>query len=140
MGTVEAINQLTDSQINDLYHLYQLNWWTKGRTLADVQKMLRHSNLVIGYAEVETGRLVAFARVLTDYVYKALLFDVIVPESHQKTGLGRALTGALLNHPKLKTVQHFELYCLPEMVPFYQKWGFTQELGELRFMRLARQR
>jgi len=27
-----------------------------------------------------------------------------------------------------------ELYCLPELVPFYRKWGFTEELGGLRFM------
>jgi len=24
------------------------------------------------------------------------------------------------------------------MVPFYEKWGFTQDLDDLRFMRLAR--
>lgn len=137
---VKTVSQLTTEHIQDLHQLYQSAWWTKGRALADVQKMLRHSNLIIGYAEVDTGKLVAFARVLTDYVYKALIFDVIVAESHQKTGLGRALMDALLNHPNLKTVQHFELYCLPEMAPFYHKWGFTQKLGKLRFMRLTTQR
>jgi GNAT superfamily N-acetyltransferase len=135
MTAIEAINKLTGSQVADLYHLYQLNWWTKGRALADVKNMLRHSNVVIGYAEVETGKLIAFARVLTDYVYKALIFDVIVDVNYQKQGLGRALMDAILNHPDLESVNHFELYCLPEMMPFYHKWGFTDVLGELRFMR-----
>lgn len=132
---IEPISQLTQTQIADLHHLYQVNWWAKDRALTDVQKMLRHSNVVIGYAEVETGKLVAFARVLTDYVYKALIFDVIVAEDYQQQGLGRALMDAILNHPDLKSVKHFELYCLPEMMPFYHKWGFTNELGALCFMR-----
>jgi hypothetical protein len=42
---------------------------------------------------------------------------------------------ALLEHPSLKTVRHLELYCLPELIPFYRRWGFTDELGELRFLR-----
>ncbi|MDN3016462.1 hypothetical protein PH210_09630 [Paenibacillus sp. BSR1-1] len=28
------------------------------------------------------------------------------------------------------------LYCRPEMVPFYHKWGFSEKLGDLTFMRL----
>ena len=79
----------------------------------------------------------AFARVLTDGVYKALIFDVIVAGSHRDHGLGRALMDALLEHPRLKSVRHLELYCLPELIPFYRRWGFSDELGELRFLRRA---
>jgi hypothetical protein len=48
------------------------------------------------------------------------------------------LMDAVVNHPALRSVTHLELYCLPEMTPFYERWGFTTDLGELRLMRLAR--
>jgi GNAT superfamily N-acetyltransferase len=131
----EAINRLTDQQIEDLYALYQSEWWTKGRHPPDIRRMLQHSDVIIGYCDIETKRLIAFARVLTDYVYKALIFDVIVDVTYRSAGLGRALMDAIIEHPDLRSIRHFELYCLPEMVPFYQKWGFMADLGDLRFMR-----
>ena len=131
----EAINRLTDQQIEDLYALYQSEWWTKGRQPPDIRRMLQHSDVIVGYCDIETKRLIAFARVLTDYVYKALIFDVIVDMTYRSAGLGRALMDAIIEHPDLRSIQHFELYCLPEMVPFYQKWDFMAELGDLRFMR-----
>jgi GNAT superfamily N-acetyltransferase len=135
--TVEAIDHLTDEHINDLCALYQSEWWTKGRQLPDVKRMLQHTDLIVAFSDSESRRLVAFARVLTDYVYKALVFDVIVAASHRNQGLGRALMDAIVNHAALKAVRHIELYCLPDLMPFYQQWGFTDDLGALRFMRRA---
>jgi predicted GNAT family N-acyltransferase len=132
---VEMINHLTDAQIDELHALYQFEWWTKGRKLEDVRRVVQHSDIIVAFCEADAKRLVAFTRVLTDYVYKALVFDVIVAESYRGTGLGKQLLDAVVNHPDLKSVRHLELYCLPELMPFYQKWGFTAELGELRFMR-----
>ncbi len=43
---IEAIEQLTKNQINQLHQLYQLEWWTKDRQLADIQRMLEHSDKV----------------------------------------------------------------------------------------------
>jgi predicted GNAT family N-acyltransferase len=131
----EVISALTEEQIQDLHTMYQSEWWTKGRQLSDIRLMLRHSDLIIAFCDIETKRLVAFARVLTDYVYKASLLDVIVAASHRGQGLGGAVMDRIMNHPALKSVRHLELYCLEEMMPFYQKWGFTEKLGELRFMR-----
>lgn len=135
---LERVDNLSAAQVDDLIGLYQQAWWSKGRELADVRRMLEQTDILVGFCEPESHRLVAFARVLTDGVYKALIFDVIVAESHRDLGLGRALMDGLVNHPKLKTVRHLELYCLPELVSFYKRWGFTDELGELRYMRLAR--
>lgn len=132
---VELINHLTGAQITELHALYQSEWWTRGRTLEETQRVVRHSDIIVAFCENDAKRLVAFTRVLTDYVFKALVFDVIVAESYRGTGLGSKLIDAVVNHSELKAVRHIELYCLPELMPFYQKWGFTAELGELRFMR-----
>jgi len=136
----EIIDHLTDAQIEELHVLYQSEWWTKGRQLDDVRRMLQHTDIIIAFCESDTKKLVAFTRILTDYAYKALVFDVIVAAPYRNAGLGRRLMDAIVNHPALKAVRHIELYCLPELVPFYQQWGFRTELGELRFMRRANEK
>jgi GNAT superfamily N-acetyltransferase len=133
----EKVVQLTDRQARDLHRMYQEEWWTKGRGLEDVRRMLEHTSVIVGFCDAESKRLVAFARVLTDYVYKALVLDVIVETGSRGRGLARALMEAIVGHPSLASVRHFELYCRPELMPLYRRWGFSDELGDLRLMRRA---
>jgi len=99
--------------------------------------MLEHTDGIIALVADEGPPLAGFARVLTDRVYKALILDVIVHPDYRGTGLGMDLMGAIREHPNLQKVRHFELYCAPEMEPFYEKWGFTRDLGNLSFMRFT---
>ena len=121
-----TICELNPSQIRDLELLYRKEWWTNTREFKDIKTMLENSDLVIGILESATGKLVAFTRVLSDFVYKGLILDVIVAHDYRQKKLGRRLMDTILNHPKLKAVHRFELYCLPEMAPFYEKWGFVE--------------
>jgi GNAT superfamily N-acetyltransferase len=132
---MQFVTRLTSGHIEELWRMYQNEWWSRDRTLHDVRRAVRHSDLVFAFCDSETGSLVAFARVLTDFVYKALVFDVIVARPHRDLGLGRMLLDAVTSHPALLFVEHIELYCRDEMVPFYEKWGFTARLPALRFMR-----
>ena len=132
---VRRIDALSARQAEELHALYLEEWWTHRRTVEDVRRMLEGSDVVLGFEDSETGRLVGFARVISDFVYKALVLDVIVATSHRGTGLGAALMDAVIEHPRLTDVAHFELYCRPGLVPFYERWGFSADLGELRFMR-----
>lgn len=131
------ITSLSDNHLEQLDKLYQAEWWTKGREYQDIKRMVENSDIVIGYCEPDNNELIAFARVLTDYVYKAFIFDVIVKESYRGKELGRALINVILQNPSLQGVKHVELYCRPEMVTFYEKWGFSKVLGELTFMRMV---
>jgi len=133
--TVERVDGLTDDHVDDLLRLYRNEWWTAEREREDVVQMLDGSDEVVAFVDRDSGGLVAFARVLTDYAYKALVLDVIVAESHRGEGLGDRLLEALVDHPRLADVEHVELYCLGEMVAFYERWGFTDDLGDLRLMR-----
>jgi N-acetylglutamate synthase-like GNAT family acetyltransferase len=129
-------NQLSEEQIRQLHRLYKKEWWTKDRTLEETRKVVKGSSLVFGICEMPSNRLVGFARVLTDWVFKALIFDVIVDESYQNTGLGRQLMDNIVAHTDLKQVKHFELYCLPEKQVFYQKWGFSNDVANCSLMRM----
>jgi GNAT superfamily N-acetyltransferase len=130
-----VLQTLSEAQIGQLHALYQREWWTAGRSLADVRTMLQHSDFVFAIAAPDTQELWAFARVLTDRVYKALVLDVIVHPDHRSAGLGSFLMAHMMAHPVLSRVRHLELYCLRERAAFYERHGFTSELGEVHPMR-----
>ncbi|MBI3725652.1 GNAT family N-acetyltransferase [bacterium] len=136
--TLQVVDRLTDAHVEELCALYREEWWTKGREPSSVRRMLEHTDLVLGVCREGAGRLLAFARVLTDRVWKALGLDVIVARSERGTGLGRFLLDRIVEHPLLARVRDLELYCRPELVSLHARWGFTADLGELRFMRLTR--
>jgi predicted GNAT family N-acyltransferase len=131
---VEAIASLTEAQIQDLYQLYQSTWWGKERNIPKIKKMLQNTTLIVGLCEVKTKKLVGFTRILTDYVYRAVLWDVIVAESDRGQGLGKTLIEKVLQHPALQEVETIYLTCLPEMVSFYEKFDFTDEVKPILLM------
>jgi predicted GNAT family N-acyltransferase len=133
-----VVHALSEAQTIQLHALYQQEWWSAGRTLDEVREMLAHTSVVLGVVQADTQELLAFARVLTDGVFKAFLFDVIVQSAHRGTGIGTFLMAKLAEHPVLARVKHIELYCLPERKAFYQRHGFSAELGELVLMRKTR--
>jgi GNAT superfamily N-acetyltransferase len=131
---VTVVEALDESQIDQLVALYRNEFWCKHRQRAGGVKMLIHSDVVIGVVDV-SNNLLGFARVLSDFTYKAIIFDVIVHPDWRDRGIGALLMNTVINHPGLKDIEHFDLNCLPEMHAFYKRWGFTAEVGELSFMR-----
>ena len=126
---------LSSSQIDDLMRLYADLWWTCERRRPDVERMLADTDLLFVVTDRQTQALVGFARVLTDHTYVAVLLDTIVAEPYRGHGLGRLLVESVCSAPELCGVERIELTCQPDMVPFYAKWGFTDEVGNSRLMR-----
>lgn len=122
-----VVDRLEDTHRQDLVALFQNEWWSKGRTLDDVRRMLDNTDLVFGLVAIPSNRLVGFARVLTDRVYRATLFDVIVPDDQRGQNFGRMLMETILAHPDLRTIESFDLHCRPELERFYEKWGFQRD-------------
>ena len=135
MSSYHFVEHIDDRLRSDLMELYRHEWWTDQRRDEDVARMLRHTDLVVGVCTDPGGQLVGFTRVLTDRVFKAVIFDVIVAREHRGAGLGKRLLDYVLDHPMVAGVRHVELYCKPEMIPFYEKWGFTTPGDEVNFLR-----
>jgi len=135
MSAFTFADRLEERHILELHALYRNEWWTRTRTLADTRRVVEHSDFLFAFLDGGDGRLVAFARVLSDRVFKALIFDVIVAPDRRGDGLGPLLLERVLSHPELGNVKHVELYCLPELVPFYEKLGFSTDVGGVRLMR-----
>lgn len=133
---MQLTHQLTEQQIQQLHQLYQNEYWSKGRSLEDTFRCVEGSSILFGF--VEGDDLLAFARVVTDYVFKAFIFDVIVSETLRAQGVGKQIVESILEHSDLKKVKHIELYCLPELFNFYGQFGFTRDLGAMQLMRRDR--
>jgi GNAT superfamily N-acetyltransferase len=125
MNDYRIIHALEDHHVPHLLQLYKGAWWSHDRTIEQVRAVLEGSDLVVGLSARPDDRLIAFARVLTDGIFRAMIFDVIVAPDHQGHGLGHRIIQALLSHPLLKRVELVELYCRPDLVPFYQSLGFA---------------
>lgn len=133
---LRALERLSAAHLDDLLALYETTWWAAGRSRRDVERMLEGS-VWVALADAD-DHLVAFARAVTDRVYKALVLDVVVDRARHGTGIGRRIMDLLVGHPELAQVRHFELYCKPDMAPFYERWGFTDDTGDIVFMRRTR--
>ena len=133
MKIVEKLNQ---KQITQLHSLYLQEWWCKDRTLTQTQEVVNNSSLLVGIVD-ENNNLIAFSRVVSDYIFKAFVFDIIVAKEHRGKGLSDKLINTILKHPTLEKIPDIELYCLPEMEKFYSKYGFKKADG-LSFLRCRR--
>jgi GNAT superfamily N-acetyltransferase len=109
----------TAAELCSLYDDYE--WWAD-RDPEDVGRALRHTDEVV-LARDDAGHPVGAARVLTDYVYYAMVYDVIVAETARGEGVGRELVAAVRDHPRLGDVAP-SLLARDGLVPFYEGCGF----------------
>jgi GNAT superfamily N-acetyltransferase len=129
---------LAPDRVGQLLELYAAASWASHRTREDVERMLTETDLVFALIDRSADRLVGFTRVLTDFVYRAIVFDVIVAPGARERGLGRMLLEAVVSAPRLAGVETLELTCQPELIGFYARWGFTDRNEGSTLMRLRR--
>jgi predicted GNAT family N-acyltransferase len=129
-----VIYVFSDNHIKQVHQLYKEVWWGKDRTIEDTINCVKGSQVCIGILD-NSDKLIGFTRIISDFIYKAIIFDVIVSSEHQGNGLGQKLMVLVKNHKRLKKVKHFELYCLPEMEGFYTNFEFSTDVGGIKLMR-----
>lgn len=106
---------------NTLQSLFKHAPWAKDRAPEEIAQMLQHTHLVFSVWTEET--LVGFARVLTDFTFRAMIYDVVIHPDHQRAGLGRLLLEKIIHHPKLIPIQVLSLFTR-DKIDFYEKLGF----------------
>ena len=128
------VDSLTETQVEQLCELVNKQWWAGNRRLKDVQTMLENTSLVVAVVEHATQRLVGFSRVLTDFIFRATIYDVMVVEDQIGNGLGKRLLNVIGDHPRLQRVEMINLCCEERLFPFYEKWGFEVCNGRAEWM------
>ena len=112
-----------DIDVEQLRCLYAFAPWSKGRRADDIKRMLENTDYVFSVFDGET--IVGFARVLTDKVYRATLWDVVVHPDRQGQGVGDSLMNAILSHPVLSRIEKFWLNTRDKQA-FYERFGFKR--------------
>lgn len=137
MAATRRIAALRPAHVDTLTEWFKQQWWSSSppRGRADVEVMLKHS-IVLAFEDEHSSELAAFGRAISDRAFKALILDVIVAPERRRSGLGQAVVQAALEHEELARVRHIELYCAPDMVPYYERQHWQRLDPELAFMRL----
>ncbi|MDR3355498.1 MAG: GNAT family N-acetyltransferase [Synergistaceae bacterium] len=119
-----------DSQLavlpKELQELYMFTYWGRSRSLDQIDRMLKGSNLC--FSARCSGKLVAFCRMLTDFVFRGAIWDVLVHPDHQGKGIGSRLMNYALTHPAVKDVPVITCYA-SGLVPFLARHGFESREG-----------
>src|SRR5438105_3114983 len=72
------------------------------------------------------GKLVAFARAVTDLATYAYLCDVVVDAAHGRRGLAQWMVRTMLEHPQMQGFRRFSLMTTTAK-SLYEKFGFTDK-------------
>lgn len=118
-------------QFDRVHALLTESYWSP-RIRADVLRTAIKNSIVAGAFEAETGRQVAFARVVTDQATFAWLCDVIVDPAHRGKGLAKRMCRELDADPRLQTLRR---WCLAtrDAHSLYAQFGF-EPVPEGRWM------
>jgi predicted GNAT family N-acyltransferase len=111
------------SPIDEVLRLYRQTGWTAKRSPEMVERMLRQTPVLLTVWDGE--RLVGFARVITDDIYRAFIEDVIVDADYRGRGVGKQIMQALIQ--RLDHIEEVVLNCNDDLVTFYESLGFNRK-------------
>ena len=83
--------------LKDVERLLRTTYWAENRPLETIKKSMQNS--VCFGVVTEDGKLVGFARVISDYATSYYLCDVVVDEKMRGLGLGKALVSHIASSP-----------------------------------------
>lgn len=102
-----AIEQPSETDIDAIHAALRETYWSPGIPRNVVARACANSMCTI--ARDGEGKLIGFARLVTDKATFAWLCDVIVLPGKQGKGLGRALVQTFQRHPELQGLRRWLL-------------------------------
>ncbi|WP_238579194.1 GNAT family N-acetyltransferase [Neobacillus niacini] len=116
--------------LDEMKEIYASVGWTK-HTKEIIKQVYEASN-VIALVTVN-GRLIGFGRAMTDGVFNAAIYDVIVHPEFQKQGIAKQIMKYLLD--KLNNVSCVHLISTTGNEDFYKKLGLKRvKTGMARYL------
>lgn len=126
-------NIATGTDIETMHrYLSTETYWAKGVPYEVVKKSVENS-LPFFLDHAESGKLAAFARVITDKATFAYIADVFVLPEYRGEGLGKRLMESILTDPDLQNLRRFLLFTL-DAHGLYAQYGFVPVLYTDRVM------
>lgn len=112
-----------------LYEWLAEAYWSNNRSRETIDRSLENSDC---YVALEDGRMVGFARVVTDRATFAWLCDVYVGPEHRGRGISKALMDRIIENPDYATVRW--MLGTRDAHGLYEKYGFTTSTETDRWM------
>lgn len=110
--------------LNKLKRLLDSNaFWTTSRTMNDLKKCLANSDVIISLWV--GNEIVGFGRALSDGVYRGVLWDIVIDQSHQGQGFGTLIVKNLLSSKKIKNTKKIYLMTTNKKL-FYSQFDFEE--------------
>ena len=108
------------------------SFWASNRSYDQLRRLLFGSSVVISawYGK----RMVGFGRATGDGIFRAVLWDVVVPSDLHGKGIGKKVVKALLNSKKLKRVERIYLMTT-NSADFYHQLEFKNVKTQKLLMR-----
>lgn len=122
-----CIENVEWSRMKDIYH--SVGWTNHNEE--KIKKVFQSSNVVaIAYDE---DNIAGFGRALSDGVFNAAIYDVVVDEHYQNKGIGQKIIENLL--AQLKDISCVHLVSTSGNEEFYKKAGFRKmKTGMARYL------
>ena len=96
-------------------------FWAKNRSINQIKQLLSNSTVVVSvWSE---GKMIGFGRATSDYVFRAVLWDIIVADELQRKGIGKIIVDTLLNSKPIAKVEKVYLMTTNSS-QFYSQFGF----------------
>lgn len=113
-----------DAELAEARGMLEDAYWLQDIAAEDHLTAMKRSPVRVG-ARDASGKLVAFARAITDERRVAWIYDVVVDASLRKSGVGSALMGLLLDHPAVRRTRRVRL-ATRDAMEFYRRKGFCE--------------
>ena len=113
-----------------IYRTVSGHYWAKGRTRAEQDALMdccHNFGIQVGEEQI------AYARVLTDGLTLAYVFDVVVAKAQQRQGYGKWLMARLLEYPEFRNVRTWML-ATDDAHSLYAQFGFRPIVEGLPLM------
>ncbi|PVE71052.1 GNAT family N-acetyltransferase [Priestia megaterium] len=125
-----SIENVEWSRMKEIYH--SVGW--KNHDEEKIKKVFQSSNVVaIAY---DKNKIIGFGRALSDGVFNAAIYDVVVDEHYQYKGIGQQIIENLL--AQLNDISCVHLVSTSGNEEFYRKAGFREmKTGMARYLNPA---
>jgi GNAT superfamily N-acetyltransferase len=121
-GEFQISTDKTLISVERVCELLTQTYWAQHRSQATVAETLKNSICIGSYLQ---GKMVGFARVVTDYATMYWLCDVVVDEAYRGRGLGKKLVKWITGLADLQGM--FGILATRDAHGLYEKYGFKKE-------------
>lgn len=118
---------VTEPKPEEVKELFNYAPWANERNLVDITLMLEKTSLSI-IVKIDDS-LVGFGRVITDYVFRAFIEDVIVHPDFRQRGIGKIIVNTLEEFIRNHGVRRIELST--GKYEFWEKLGYQHKRGHM---------